>query len=244
MILKMKDMNKKKNKKSFDIFLEGELVDLCSVNEEEIDNGRWVSWFNNIKELQNSSHGVFPNNRKIQKEILSKFLTNEEIGLFIVSKKGELAGIISLSNIDRFSGIAHWGLMIAEPTKLPYLTFAALESVALIAEHGFKELGLKRIYGGQAYPELKGWNKMLEIIGFITEGYEKYGFRRGHKHRDYVKISIIYDDYKLIVKKRGALWVGLKQMKKKFSELPKKSFAEKLINFWEKERKDHFKKVF
>ena len=231
-------------KHPYDIFIKGELIDLCSVNEAEIKNGRWVSWFNNIAELQNSSHGVFPNNRKIQKKILDKFLSNEELGLFIVSKKGQLAGIISLGNIDRFSGIALWALMIAEPTKLPYLTFSALEAVALLAEHGFKELGLKRIYGGQAYPELRGWNKMLESIGFVTEGFEKYGFRRGQNYRDYVKISITYDDYSSIVKSRGSLWSNLKQMRKIIKDLPKKSFADKLVSYWKNEKKAHFKKIF
>ena len=127
-------MTKKKNKE-YDVFISGELIDLCAVNEDEIKNGRWVSWFNNIKGLQNSMHGVFPNNKKIQKQIYEKFLTNEDLGLFITTKHGDLVGIISINNIDRHSGVGSWGLLISEPGNLPNLNFATLEAVALITNH-------------------------------------------------------------------------------------------------------------
>lgn len=236
-------MTKKKNKE-YDVFISGELIDLCAVNEDEIKNGRWVSWFNNIKGLQNSMHGVFPNNKKIQKQIYEKFLTNEDLGLFITTKQGDLVGIISINNIDRHSGVGFWGLLISEPGKLPNLNFATLEAVALITNHAFKEMGLQRIAGGQNYPELKGWNRMLECIGFISEGYERYALKRGHHYKDLIKISITYEIYQSIIKKRGSLWSGLKSMKEIYRSLPKKSFAEKIIETWENEKKIHFKGIF
>ena len=134
--------------------------------------------------------------------------------------------------------------MVGKQNKIMLPGLAALEAVALISEHGFKELGLNRIYGGQAYPGLKSWNKLLEVIGYQVDGIERNALRRGHKYSDKLEISLIFEDYLKISKSRGKLWPSMKKIKEIIRKQPKNSFAEILNREMERLKKEHYKYIF
>ena len=134
--------------------------------------------------------------------------------------------------------------MVGKQNKIMLPGLAALEAVALISEHGFKELGLNRIYGGQAYPSLKSWNKLLEVIGYQVDGIERNALRREHKYSDKLEISLIFEDYLKISKSRGKLWPSMKKIKEIIRKQPKNSFAEILNREMERLKKEHYKYIF
>ena len=47
--------------RDYETFIEGEQINLCIPNKSAIEQDRWHSWFNNISEMQNTEHAIFPN---------------------------------------------------------------------------------------------------------------------------------------------------------------------------------------
>jgi hypothetical protein len=59
--------------KTFDIFIQGEVVDLCVPNDEIWVLEQWYRWFNNPETTKYLEQGVFPNSLKNQKNIMSHY---------------------------------------------------------------------------------------------------------------------------------------------------------------------------
>ena len=131
--------------------------------------------------------------------------------------------------------------MIGKKENLILPGLISLEAVALLTEHGFTQVGLqKRIYGSQAYPGLKGWNKLLELIAYQTDGILRNNFRRGNSLSNTVHISCLYEDYLSIIKKRKFFWPGTKVIKSLIRKQPTESYAEKLDKLILKLKKNIF----
>jgi RimJ/RimL family protein N-acetyltransferase len=227
-------------------FIEGELIDLCIPNEKAIWDDAWADWFNNTSELQATQHGIFPNYRSTQESILSSLATDRsKIVLLICAKNSHIAiGVVSLQNINFQSKSAEIAINTSSPNKRNAHPFFSLEAMALIAQHGFEEVGLTRISGGQVYPALKSWNKMIELIGFKSEGVLKKSFVRGQKIQDIVCISCLHNDYLAIKKIRGSLWGSYNLIKGTMKRQPKIPFADVLSNKLVELEKDHFRFLF
>ena len=189
-------------------FIQGNSVDLCVPNLRAIEDDGWTDWLNNIAQLQATQHGLFPNHRSTQEDFLTSLANDRsKIVLMICEKKSNTAiGVISLQNISFQSKSAEIALSASKSNSKYKNPFSPLEAMALITQHGFDELGLNRIYAGQAYPNLRSWNKMLELIGFRSEGILRDAFVRGHKVGDIVSISCLYKNFLALKKnKRFAL---------------------------------------
>ena len=227
-------------------FIEGEFIDLCIPNEKAIWEDSWADWFNNTSELQATQHGIFPNYRSTQESILSSLGGDRsKIVLLICGKNSDIAvGVVSLQNINFQSKSAEIAINASSPNKGNTHPFFRLEAMALIAQHGFEEVGLTRIYGGQVYPALKSWNKMIELIGFKSEGVLKKSFIRGQKVQDIVCISCLYSDYLALKKIRGSLWGSYKLIKRSMKRQPKIPFADVLSNKLVELEEDHFSFLF
>lgn len=212
----------------YSIFIQGNSVDLCVPNLRAIEDDGWADWLNNIVELQATHHGLFPNHRSAQEDFLRSLANDRsKIVLLICEKKSNIAiGVISLQNISFQSKSAEIALSSSKSNSKYKNPFSALEAMALITQHGFDELGLNRIYAGQAYPTLSSWNKLLELIGFRSEGILRDGFVRGHKVEDIVSISCLYKNFLALKKIRGSLWGSSKIIRDALKNQPKKAFAE------------------
>jgi RimJ/RimL family protein N-acetyltransferase len=230
---------------SNEVFIKGELINLCIPNSSAIENDGWHTWFNKISDLQNTNHGIFPNTKENQELFLKNLDKKESIVLLICRKNDNSAvGVVSLQYLDLTFRQAMFAINIGAPERLIIPGLSALEAVALISEHGFKELGLNRIYGGQAYPGGKSWNKLLEIIGYQVDGIERKAMRRGNKYFDKLEISLLYEDYLKLVDRRGGLWPSVVEIKKLLKKQPSISFAEKLEKEMFETKKKHFKYLF
>lgn len=187
------------------IFIEGEKINLCIPADSDFDE--WSSWFNDQKVTKFLDQGKFPNSTADQKEFYLNAKKASRFISMIKSKEGKLLGVISLSEIDFEKSACQ--IAIVCPVKCVSAPFAALEAMAIATEHAFKRLGMRRVWAGQAYPSLSRWNQTLEVIGFKTEGFKRGGFVHGWEVSDAVLISIVFDDFASMIRRRGnKLWPG------------------------------------
>ncbi len=222
----LKTDNNDQASRRYEVFIEGQGVDLCIPSSLAIDEDNWHAWFNQTDRLHNTGHGIFPNTTASQEQVLIQCNTRDRITLLICRKDNQRAvGVISLQQIDLSFRQAEIALTVGELKQPPMM---ALEAMALLTEHAMDQLGLHRVYAGQAYPGLVGWNKLLELIGYKTDGIHRKAFRRAHHFSDVAHISITWDDYKALVDHRGCLWPDSKTIKILLKKQPRVSFAEQL----------------
>ena len=240
-------MEEYKNQKArYEFFLRGEFIDLCIPSDIAIEADGWAEWFNNIELLQATGHGVFPNHRSSQHKILESLASDRsKIVLLICEKVSQKAfGVVSLQNINLQNQSAEIAINASSKSNNAIHPLSTLEAMALITQHGFDQLGLNRIYGGQAFPLLESWNKAIELIGYRTEGILRNSFVRGHNAFDTALISCSYENFMSITKIRGSLWGSSKEIRKAMRRQPKTSFTNLLSDQLESLEDDYFRFLF
>ena len=221
----------------------GETVDLSIPTAEFALNSDWYSWFNR----EDLTKYLYWGNTKNTPELQLNYFNNlgKDRKVFIIqTKKKKPCGVISFSKIDLKTKSADWAIVKDNKIEPDNKLISSLESVALLIEYGFEELGLKRINAGQ-HEDLKGWQNRLELIGFKLEGIQENKYVYYNEVSDSHSICCQYDDYKKIKKFRGnKIWDGKIKMLDRIKKLPKKSFRNSLENFYKNERSDYYKKFF
>lgn len=204
-----------------DIFLSGEICDLCIPTEEYALKSDWYNMFNSRCLTKYLDHGLFPNTPKAQVEFLENASSSDRLVL-IVSDKTDYIGVISLSNIcfkKRSAGLA---IVIDNRKNMIGSPFVAIESICLLTKHAFVTLGLERIESGH-HQDLAQWQHRKELIGYRFEGISRNKFRRGLDTADIINSSIILEDYNKIVAHRGDLWDSMHKMKSRILNLSSNS---------------------
>lgn len=226
-------------KNRHEVFIAGETTDLCVPSDLAIEQG-WGRWFNDPKTTRHLGHGVFPNDDTMQREFLGSIRDRSRFALMICSKGGEkLYGVISLSTIDWVARSAQIALVVGE--SLPSRKLMQLEAMALVTDHAFEKMGMRRVWAGQAYPALSTWTSYLELIGYMVEGVHRDGFAKGRAASKTVSISCALKDYEAIVQRRGALWPGNEKMLALIKARPKVGLADKLAGIIAAEQESHAK---
>jgi len=192
------------------VFIEGEKIDLCVPECEDIPE--WVRWVNDPSVTRHLDLGMFPQTETMQKDfVFGALRAKDRVLLTIKSKEKKLLGTISLSDINFDKRECQIALLV--PNKDETAPFAAVEAMALMVTHAFERLGVTRVFAGQAYPELKSWNEVIEVIGFFPEGIVSNGFKHGNHVSNAIKIAIYKDEYDKIKKQRaGTIWPGSDQI--------------------------------
>ena len=101
-------------KDKFDIFLEGEVVNLVILNEKIAKNSDWYSWLNYKKiqsyynkvgsQIQKKTVRVFQNNIVKKRFKKNRVLNDKKIQLGIVEKhNNKLVGMVTLLDFDYFN---------------------------------------------------------------------------------------------------------------------------------------------
>lgn len=229
-----------KNKFKLDKFIVGELVDLCIPTSEYAKESDWYSWFNNPKTTRFLEQGIFPNTNDDELIFFEKE-KDKRLILIVCDKSGDDLGVISFSFINYAKRTADLAMVLNEKYRHP---LCALESMALMVEHGFTLLGLQRIHIGQ-HIKLKKWQSFCELLGFKLEGIYEKGFIKGRERSDSMVCSVLLEDYDILVKNRnGHLWDGSDMMLKRIKNLPKEQFVNKLSNFFDTARKEYYDEIF
>lgn len=167
----------------YDIFLEGELVDLVCVTEEIVEKTNWHNWFNNEKNTGNMQKHYYPNAREDQLNYLKSEINGNKEKLQVgIVHKGEqtLIGMISLSNIDFLNRKCEIGGLIGE-TKYKSINFW-LEANRLLIRHANESLNMHRIYGGSIAKEVSLFYERL--LGFEAEGVLKKDIFKNGRYQD------------------------------------------------------------
>tara|TARA_Y100001968_G_C19419162_1_gene750754 strand:+ start:797 stop:1498 length:702 start_codon:yes stop_codon:yes gene_type:complete len=227
----------------YETFISGELVDLCIPSEKAIEIDNWTTWLNNIQSLQNSRHGEYPKHNRCQYEYLEQIRKSNDLVLLIVPK-GQInaAGVICLQEVNLVEKSSDFAIIIGDPGAFAVASFASLEAAALIIQHGFEQIGLERIYSCSPVPGLKGWIRLLEIIGFKIDGIIRSSFRKGHEVSDMVYLSFLYSEFLEIKQIRGGkLWNGVSNIRKIIKKQPKLSSIDKLLNYKTELYNEHYK---
>lgn len=226
----------------YSVFISGETIDLCVPSRLAIERDEWADWFNNEKTTRFLLQGVYPNRIEDQLEFYDTLKEGRRFAVMIRPKgSSSVTGIISLSSINHIARSAQISLVINE-TYIGKLI--ALEAMARVTEHGFERMGLERIWAGQAFPGLATWNRMLELLGYRTEGVLRKGFIKGRNVSDSVLISCLFEDYVQIKELRdGHYWLGNAIMYRLVKALPKEGFADILSRLIEDAGKEYYAKL-
>ena len=222
-----------------DIFIKGELIDLCIPTPEFARDSEWYSWFNNPNTNKYLEQGAFPNTREDELNFYQNE-HNKRLLLVVTDKEGDTLGVISLSFINFAKRLADIAIVLSDKEK-PVLS--GLEAMALITQHAFTTMGLTRIQGGQ-HQDLKQWGNMMELIGYRNEGIWVNGFIKGAERVNDHRFAINIEDYNTIVKNRGSLWDSNTNMFKRIRKMPKKSYIDQLYDFYSNTREEYYKSVF
>tara|TARA_B100001123_G_C15342362_1_gene1035543 strand:- start:1513 stop:2205 length:693 start_codon:yes stop_codon:yes gene_type:complete len=225
------------------ILKNGETVDLAIPTEHFALNSQWYSWFNRPDLTKYLYWGTFENTPELQAEYFRNLEKNKKV--FIIQTKNHIpCGVISFSKINMKNKSADWAILKDNKIEPQNKRISALESVAMLIEYGFEDLGLKRISCGQ-HVELKGWQNRLELLGFKLEGIHEKKYVFDKEVADAQSLSCQYEDYIKIKKFRGnKIWDSKIKMLDRINNLPKKTLRESLDNFFENERLDYYNKVF
>jgi RimJ/RimL family protein N-acetyltransferase len=232
--MKKKDLN-------LDKFISGENIDLCIPTEEFAEKSSWYTWFNDQNTTKYIDKGLYPNTKKDQKNFLNE--TKNKI-ILIIKKKTTIdyIGTVSLSNINHEKKVCDIALVF--DLNKTYNLLTALESIALLTEHAFEKLGIKRISAGQ-HIKLRNWQKLMELVGYKLEGIHIKKFVKGNEVSNSVTISCLLEDYEKLKKLRGKLYDGnskiMKRIRNKKNIVP---YIDLLENFYRKQRDTYYAKIF
>lgn len=226
-----------------EIFKSGETINLCLPTEKFAMNSEWYSWFNRPDLTRYLDQGVKKNTPELQVEYF-KNLSKDRL-LFILQTKNNIpCGVISLSFINHLKKSAHFAIVKDNTIEPELKGISALESVALLIEHGFEELNLKRITAYQ-HVGLRGWQSRLELLGFKLEGIYEDFFVKEQEIADSQSINCIYEDYCKIKKFRNnKIWDSSIKMQDRIKKLPKYKFFDVLNKLFQNERKQYYEKIF
>lgn len=224
-----------------DVFIKGELIDLCVPTAAYARESNWYSWFNEPEITRFLEQGVFPNTAEQQLE----FLTNSPHRLIlIVVHKGTNFGVVSLSSINFMKRTAEIAMALNKKLVKKYDRLFAIEAIARITQHGFTSLGLQRISAGQ-HSALSKWQQRMELVGYRLEGIKRFGFIKGSERVDSMWIASTVEDYqKLIASRGGNLWDDSKKMAVRVSRLPKNTYQQQLQEFRSTEEESYYDKIY
>ena len=193
------------------VFMKGEMVDLTSPESSDFDT--WGQWFNDEKITKYMDIGVGPFNAITQRNFYRNSLEASRFLALIKSREGDLLGVTSLSEINYQNKSCQISSVC--PVLKKNYPLAALEGRALTVKYAFEELGMNRIYSGNAYPGNYKWYQSYSTLGFSPEGLFKSYMYKSRKFVDVLRVSILYDDYKEIKMRRGGdIWLGERKMMK------------------------------
>ncbi len=191
----------------------GETVRLREVRDSDFET--WASWFNRQSVTQNLPRlGLFPQTVTDQKDWFDR---SQQTGRFIAMVEGledeQLLGVCSISQIDWSAGTGQVSTVVPDKPSPGYP--AGLEARALLTQHAFQIMGLKRLWAGQAFPANLRWTCSQALLGWHVEGFSMQAFSKGNRVSDVVQTSALAPHVHQLIKQRnGSLWPGIGAVRK------------------------------
>ena len=230
----------------WDVFLEGEVIDLIVPDLRAVQETNWYRWFNDPSVTSELMQGMFPNTQKKQEAFFETVAAPDSgrLVLLIWAKDVEMVvGVASLSNIDFVFRRAETAIVIGEKTGSSNSLFYGLEAKARLTEHAFETMGLTRVKSGQSFAH-RNWQNIQLLFGFRPEGVEVSGVRKGLHVVNNALTACNLEDYLRVKEKRnGAYWPGKTRLYEMIKKLPKEVLVEQVRAAIEQTVKDFEDKV-
>jgi hypothetical protein len=227
------------------VLLNGQIINLCRPTNQFAGGDIWYKWLNRPKIIRNLEERYKKSKNTKKKQI--DFFKNQKKKrkIFIISTKNHVyKGVVSLSYIDYKKKTCDIAL-ITDSTIEPHLApYAGLEAIAILSEYAFLKLKMKKIHGVGKI-NLRGWQQRMELLGYkLNYLLNENDTNSKLKNELSYDISLLYDDFKLLKKKRGKLWDDIDMMKSRISKLPKNSFLDNLKKFLIDNKKNYYNEIF
>ena len=165
----------------FDVFIEGETIDLCVPVKKEWVIDQWYKWFNDEKVTKYlDQQGVMPNTADKQVQFLDSAMEKRDRLILLIKPKVKnyFIGVCSLSKIDYIQRKCDFAMVIGKQDKSPDSIFYAMEAKCRMTEHAFEKLGVERIKSGQ-HIDLIRWQRWQFLFGYQIEGILRKSIRKG-----------------------------------------------------------------
>ena len=230
------------NQRHLDVFIKGEVIDLCIPSKAPWVIEQWYKWFNNPKVTMYLEQGIFPNTKEMQEQFYDRVMNNEErIVLLIRPKiKEYFVGVASLSFINFRKRSCHFAMVIGQQDNSPDSIFYAMEAKCRMTEHAFENVGIERIQSEQVYDLIK-WQRWQILFGYQIEGILRNNYRKGLKLIDTMMSSCLLEDYlRLKELRQGSFWPGKSKMFELLKMLSTDSTIDRLQNWLAHEREQNW----
>lgn len=172
--------------------LQGPRLTLVPVEARDID--RMAAFFGDVAELYYYLPDVLlPRNRHQLDAMMKDWNDGVNNFAFACRLDDQTIGLVTLADLDPFSGNAELGIMLASASfrKKGY----AREAIGLILNYAFGELRLHRIFVRVA-PENHASIRLFESFGFQKEGQIRDAMRRGDGYVDLLLYGLLEDEYR------------------------------------------------
>ena len=176
------------------VFLTGERIELRSLDSGDITD-TYISWLNDPEVCLFNSHHVYPYTReKAEEYVKSVRSSSGDLVLAIIDKESKThIGNISLQNVHSVNRSAEFAILLGD--KSSWGKGIGKEAARLIINHGFKELGLHRIYCGTSEDNI-AMQKMARSLGFTEEGRSRQAIFKSGSFRDVIQYGILDNEFK------------------------------------------------
>jgi RimJ/RimL family protein N-acetyltransferase len=228
-----------------DIFIEGETIDLCAPSAAPDVLDRWFRWFNRPSVTAHLAQGLFPNTLDDQRVFVEAARGARDRLIVLLRPKGaaEPIGVASLSSINHVQRQCDIAVVIGEQVASVDALFFGLEAKALLTQHAFDVLGMRRINSSQVV-DLVRWQRWQILFGYQIEGVQRRKFWKGHRAHDVFVSSCLLEDYEAVTRERnGAYWPGKAQMLDLIRSLPERSLIDDLRTWLESAQRTYWKQI-
>ena len=231
---------------NFDVFIEGETIDLCAASDDEKILDQWYKWFNQKDITKYLTQGVYPSTKETQFSYF-KSIKDDPSRLVVLIKpknKNKVIGVASLSHIDHQQRQCDFAMVIGERSSGEGSLFYGMEAKARLTEHAFDKVGVERVNSTQV-KELVRWQRWQILFGYQIEGILRNKFRKGSAIFDVYTSSCLIKDYKKILKfRKGNFWPGKSEMFELLRTIPKETLIDEMNEWHEIKQKKYWDSFF
>ncbi|PHV12481.1 GNAT family N-acetyltransferase [Chitinimonas sp. BJB300] len=170
-------------------FLRGPRVHLRALSEADAD-GHYVTWLNDAEACAGNSHHVFPFSREAAREFIRSNQNRQDSLMLaiVIAESGRHVGNIVLNQIHPRHRSAEFAILLGD--RSVWGTGIGYEASLLLIEHGFKALGLHRIYCG-TYANNVGMMALAFKLGMREEGRRIEAAWKNGQFVDVVEFAVL-----------------------------------------------------
>ncbi len=176
-------------------FLAGTTIYLRGLREEDLA-GPWFDWFDDAEVCRFNNHHRFPNTARRMRNFLEQTAGGPQSLVLAVCDAATDAhlGNVSLDRIDLVNSSAEFSIVIGDPAA--WGRGVGTEAGRLLLNHGFQELGLKRIGCGTSEENL-GMQKLAIHLGMREEGRRRQAMYKNGRFLDILEYGVLREEFLL-----------------------------------------------